>query len=155
MTIINIKLYRFHVRNRSKVRRCQVLSCVLAFVWICVYLLRLSLQSSEIVIGDGTIDSSEFTLKEQYLYEDFPAASIHGNNIDPRIPRIIHQTWKTEYVPSQFQNNIRSFIEMNGDYQYFFWTDESARKLIAERHDYLLDTFDNYVEPIRRADLLR
>lgn len=44
---------------------------------------------------------------------------------------------------------------MNPDWTYYFWTDESARKLIAEKHPYFLSTWDNYRTGINRADALR
>lgn len=36
-----------------------------------------------------------------------------------------------------------------------FWTDESARKLIVDKHPELLSSYDLYLENIRRADAMR
>lgn len=82
-------------------------------------------------------------------FETFPT---EGNL---RIPRIIHQTWKDTEIPRKLTGWVKSWQEKNPDYKYWLWTDASARKLIADRHPHLLDTFDNYHEGIRRADALR
>ena len=83
------------------------------------------------------------------IYESFPKTG------EFRIPKIIHQTWKNEEIPRKLVTWIKSWLEKNPDYEYWLWTDESARKLIAERHPTLLKTFDGYTEGIRRADALR
>lgn len=72
-----------------------------------------------------------------------------------RIPRIIHQTWKDTQIPRKFVRWIQSWLDKNPNWEYWLWTDESARKLIAERHPSILNMYDNYNEGIRRADALR
>jgi hypothetical protein len=81
--------------------------------------------------------------------ETFPSDGID------RIPHIIHQTWKTDQIPSKFAKWIRTWIENHPGWTYYLWTDDSARQLIKERHPYLLKVFDTYTEGIRRADALR
>lgn len=82
-------------------------------------------------------------------FETFPSTGA------VRIPKIIHQTWKDTEIPRKLTGWVKTWLEKNPDYEYWLWTDASARKLIAERHPSLLDTFDNYNEGIRRADALR
>jgi len=82
---------------------------------------------------------------------DFP--TVEGAK--PRIPHIIHQTYKTEMIPDIYWDNIKSIVKYNPTWTYYFWSDESARKLIAERHPYLLNTYDGYDEGIKRGDALR
>jgi len=82
---------------------------------------------------------------------DFP--TVEGGK--PRIPHIIHQTYKTEMIPDIYWDNIKSIVKYHPTWAYYFWSDESARKLIAERHPYLLNTYDGYDEGIKRGDALR
>ena len=35
------------------------------------------------------------------------------------------------------------------------WTDDKSRELIATEYPWFLDTFDNYSQPIQRADAIR
>ena len=88
---------------------------------------------------------------ENELFHDFPTSG----HVTPRIPHIIHQTWKDVNIPDAFHDNIRSFSDHNPDFEYYFWTDKSARALIQAKQPQLLELFDNIVEPVRRADLLR
>ncbi|KAL4232655.1 hypothetical protein ACF0H5_007343 [Mactra antiquata] len=83
--------------------------------------------------------------------EDFPTLS-EG---EPRIPHILHQTYKSEQIPINFASNLESFLKWNPAWTYYLWTDDSARQLIQERHPYLLEIWDNYRKPINRADALR
>ena len=81
--------------------------------------------------------------------EEFPK---NGND---RIPRIIHQTWKDENVPSKFTKWVKSWIAHHPNWTYYLWTDDSARALIKQKYPYLLSTFNGYSQGIRRADALR
>lgn len=122
-------------------------ACLFVIIHVINYI-----QEPEIILGrydDANTDG--ISLFEPILKRDFPAKS----EIPPRIPQIIHQTWKTEFIPSEFHHNIQSFVSKNPDFEYYFWTDKSARQLIKAKYPYLLETFDNYVEPVRKADLLR
>lgn len=107
----------------------------------------------------GDYGSLQFPIKDSDLekyrplylkeFESFPSSG------EFRIPRIIHQTWKNTEIPRKLTTWIKSWQLKNPGYEYWLWTDESARKLIAERHPNLLKTFDSYTEGIRRADALR
>lgn len=147
-------MYRINRRpRRYYVNKCTIILAV------CVSVIFLTtgwiLSDEEIVLGDGTLDISEYELYVAEIDDDFPVDDENTYKINPRIPRIIHQTWKNHHVPSSFQDNVRSFVDLNPEYEYMYWTDDSARKLIAERHEELLQTFDNYAEPVRKADMLR
>lgn len=72
-----------------------------------------------------------------------------------KIPKRIHQTWKSEEIPHSFHTWIRSWTAQHPDWEYWLWTDSSARLLVAERFPALLPVYDSYQEPIRRADALR
>lgn len=82
-------------------------------------------------------------------FETFPSLG------ELRIPRIIHQTWKDAEIPRKLTHWVQSWEKNNPGYEYWLWTDASARALIAERHPHLLQMFDDYPEGIRRADALR
>lgn len=80
-------------------------------------------------------------------------ASEHG--MVERIPRILHQTWKSETLPSRWKAVSEGCREMMPDYDYMLWTDASSREFIAEHYSWFLDTFDNYQFTIQRADAIR
>ena len=73
----------------------------------------------------------------------------------PKMPKIIHQTWKDLDIPTQFSRWIKSWLLLHPDWEYWIWTDADAEQLIADKHPRFLEIFQGYTQPIRRADALR
>lgn len=82
---------------------------------------------------------------------DFP---ISGRKI-PIIPHIIHQTYRSENIPHYYARYAKTFVDLNPSWEYYFWTDEAARKLIKDKYPHLLSLWDTYGDPINKADALR
>lgn len=74
---------------------------------------------------------------------------------DELIPRIIHQTYKTEQIPKHWIEGQRACQELHSDYEYIMWTDKMALDFIEENFFWFLNTFKNYKFPIQRADAIR
>ncbi|KAL3863732.1 hypothetical protein ACJMK2_005471 [Sinanodonta woodiana] len=72
-----------------------------------------------------------------------------------RIPRILHQTWKTRDIPIIFHSWIKSFFDNNKNWTYRFWSDESARELVRTKYPMFLPFYDHYSHGIFRADAIR
>ncbi|WBW74808.1 mannosyltransferase Imt2 [Schizosaccharomyces osmophilus] len=79
--------------------------------------------------------------------------SVFGH--EPVIPKIIHQTWKTDTVPEKWKAAQESCISMHPNYQYILWTDEMSRNFIAEHYSWFLKYFDAYPYNVQRADAIR
>jgi len=75
--------------------------------------------------------------------------------LDPAIPHVIHQTWKTHDIPPEFQPLQRSWIECNPGFTYRFWTDGDIEAFVEEEYPALLPVFHGYADPISRIDLAR
>ncbi|VVT46122.1 uncharacterized protein SAPINGB_P001057 [Magnusiomyces paraingens] len=71
------------------------------------------------------------------------------------IPKIIHQTYKTEEIPKKWINEQQSCVNLHSDYKYILWTDEMARNFIKDNYNWFLKTFDSYHHNIMRADVIR
>jgi mannosyltransferase OCH1-like enzyme len=71
------------------------------------------------------------------------------------IPKIIHQTWKTNDVPTQFRRYCDTWKRFLPDWEYKHWTDDSARDLVARRFPRLLRKYDSYPFNIQRVDVAR
>ncbi|XP_052776933.1 uncharacterized protein LOC128214482 [Mya arenaria] len=108
-------------------------------------------NSSVLLTADNIRKNVDPVFLEPEVTEDFPTTT--GD--EPRIPHIIHQTYKSESIPQVYIPLIQSFIQHNRNWTYFFWTDSSARKLISERFPNFLHTWDNYKKGVYRADALR
>ena len=73
----------------------------------------------------------------------------------PGIPRIIHQTWSGDEIPAQFTPWVRSWMEQNPSWQYWFWTDDDIRCFVEHHFPQYLALYDGYEYDINRADVMR
>lgn len=71
------------------------------------------------------------------------------------IPKIIHQTYATLDVPDKWNKTYNSVRLLHPDYEYMFWTDDTARQFIDIYFNWFLETYDSYPYNIMRADVIR
>lgn len=72
------------------------------------------------------------------------------------IPKILHQTYRNQSsIPFQWQRASNSCRALHSNYEYKFWSDSDARRLIEKEFPSLLPTFDSYPYDIQRADVIR
>ena len=71
------------------------------------------------------------------------------------IPKIIHQTWKTEQIPAKAQPFVNRVRELNPDWEYRLWTDEDNLQLVREHFPQLLEIYEGFSRGIMRADVIR
>ncbi|MFV0420385.1 MAG: glycosyltransferase family 32 protein [Dysgonomonas sp.] len=71
------------------------------------------------------------------------------------IPKIIHQTWKSEDLPSPFKALSNTWKEFLPDWEYILWTDEMNRNFVAQYYPHYLEKYDSYPRNIQRADAIR
>ncbi|EXJ80476.1 hypothetical protein A1O1_08621 [Capronia coronata CBS 617.96] len=100
------------------------------------------------------------------LIEDASADAIHRAEIpEPNstllesrpqlIPKIIHQTYINESIPSHWKPAQQSCIDLHPDYEYILWTDAKSHEFIAREYPWFLPTFVGYKHNIQRADAIR
>ncbi|CCF55556.1 hypothetical protein KAFR_0A01170 [Kazachstania africana CBS 2517] len=112
------------------------------------------------LIIDDTMDDAFLPSELNNVASNFsttsPGPSGTDNSInDTMIPKIIHQTYKTNDIPEHWKEGQRKCIELHSDYEYILWTDEMALNFIEREYPWFLDTFKNYQYPIQRADAIR
>jgi len=71
------------------------------------------------------------------------------------IPRIIHQTWKTDTLPADYARYRETVRANHPAWEHRLWTDADNRRLIAEHFPWFLATYDGYKHNIERADAVR
>jgi hypothetical protein len=71
------------------------------------------------------------------------------------IPRIIHQTWKTDQVPEKFRPFSNTWKKYNPDWSYRFWNDRDLLEFVAAHYPSYLDLFCSYPKGVQRADAAR
>lgn len=84
-------------------------------------------------------------------YDD--AAPCTMNN--SKIPRIIHQSYKTADLPERWKETPEMWRKMHPTWEYKFWSDHDNRELIRTKYPWFLETYDGYKYGISRADAAR
>ena len=68
------------------------------------------------------------------------------------IPKILHQTWKTDIVPTGFEGYVQSWRRHNPDWTMMFWNDRMLLEFVATHYPDFLPTFCGYERGVMRAD---
>ena len=71
------------------------------------------------------------------------------------IPKIIHQTWKTNQIPEKFRIWHDSLIQLHPGWEIKLWTDEDNLELVKQHFPHLLTAYNALQYNIMRVDLVR
>lgn len=74
-----------------------------------------------------------------------------------KIPKIIHQTWKTKEIPQKIypQEWHESWKKLHPDWEYRLWTDEENNDFIKTHFSWFYPTYKGYDKEIKRVDAVR
>jgi len=100
--------------------------------------------------------STRFYLTEAEIDKYFQQKSFNMT-YPRRIPRIIHQTWRTHDVPRKWNHTVQSVRVFNAnDFEYHIWTDEDINRYVRHvQPAYYEKIFLNYPLDIQRIDAFR
>ncbi|XP_060589906.1 uncharacterized protein LOC132745097 isoform X1 [Ruditapes philippinarum] len=134
-------------------RFCKRNYRLIQFLSFIVFILILSgnLFESYIVEIPTWVRTDKYPPFEPELHEDFQTVA----TITPRIPHILHQYNTNLNIPISYVTNIKSFLFYNPSWKYSFWTEETSRQLIADRHPSLIPTWDAYANFEIRSSIIR
>lgn len=71
------------------------------------------------------------------------------------IPKIIHQTWKTESIPDLYVSNVNTCKRLNPSYIYKLWTDVQIDYFVKTEFPNIYPTWIQYKHTIQRVDAFR
>jgi mannosyltransferase OCH1-like enzyme len=71
------------------------------------------------------------------------------------IPRIIHQTWKTNIIPENWKDAVASCKKVNSDFEYMLWTDETMDDFVKKNYPDFYSVYRSYAHDIQRCDAFR
>ena len=71
------------------------------------------------------------------------------------IPKIIHQTWKTDIPPSKWIPFIEKVKKLNPEWEYILWTDADNDEFVKTNFPDFYNVFNNFSRGIMRADVIR
>lgn len=72
-----------------------------------------------------------------------------------RIPKIIHQTYKTSTVPVRVRPLIKSWHNKNPNWTYRFYTDEDCLSFVQKEFPEYLEAYKSLPKPVERSDFFR
>ncbi len=75
--------------------------------------------------------------------------------MNPKIPKIIHQTWKNNNIPKEWKKYQQTWKHHHPDWKYMFWTDNDNLNFIKKYYPWFLNIFNSYPYNIQRADAIR
>jgi hypothetical protein len=68
------------------------------------------------------------------------------------IPRLIHQTWKTDDLPAEFRAYSATWRDRNPGWTWRFWSDRDLLEFVAACYPAYLELFRGYRQGVQRAD---
>ena len=71
------------------------------------------------------------------------------------IPKIIHQTWKTETIPERYKDAVDSCKTLHKGYRYILWTHQTMRKFVQKFYPDFYNIYRAYPHDIQRCDAFR
>lgn len=72
-----------------------------------------------------------------------------------RIPKIIHQTWKTKRLPTLFQKSQRSWKSKNPNWEYRFYSDKDCLDFVKKHFPQYLSLYQSLCSGVQRSDVFR
>lgn len=72
-----------------------------------------------------------------------------------QLPRIIHQTYKSEILPEHWQPSKDSWLKLHPNWLYVLWTDEMLFELVEKYYPAFYEKFLSYPYFIQKVDAAR
>tara|TARA_B110000091_G_C13736333_1_gene441299 strand:+ start:131 stop:997 length:867 start_codon:yes stop_codon:yes gene_type:complete len=71
------------------------------------------------------------------------------------MPRIIHQTWKTQDLPEWATHTVDSWKTLNPTFAHWLWDDQAMADFIRMEYPRLWSLYSVHLRPVQKADLFR
>uniref|UniRef100_A0A1I8JD60 Glycosyltransferase family 32 protein n=1 Tax=Macrostomum lignano TaxID=282301 RepID=A0A1I8JD60_9PLAT len=71
------------------------------------------------------------------------------------IPKIIHQTFTTRRVFTEYRKHIEHCLKLNPDWEYYLWTDKDIVAFINDHYPFFMRKFLIFKMHVQRADSIR
>ena len=71
------------------------------------------------------------------------------------IPHIIHQTWDSYSIPATFASRIKSWLQYQPDWDYWFWTSKAVHCFLEKHYPEHVLLYESYPDFTSKADAMR
>lgn len=72
-----------------------------------------------------------------------------------KIPKILHQTWKTKDIPRRWMSAQHECKKLNPEYEYHLWDDSALESFIRREYSWFMPIYISYPYHIQRIDAAR
>jgi len=119
-----------------------------------------SISSSKPTISSTNAETIIVQIPQSLYQQSYTSTIISSSSTtssSSTLPKIIHQQWKNNQIPSKFQKWHSEWQKLypSPEYQHILWTDDTARQFIQTHYPWFLSIYDNYEHNINRADAVR
>ncbi|CAF1003244.1 unnamed protein product [Rotaria sp. Silwood1] len=99
----------------------------------------------------------EYHTPPRMIYENDVIRYANATSVRRRIPRVIHQIYRTHDVPSIWNATVQSVMEKNiGEFKYRRWSDAEMNAFVKKHEpQFYQKTYITYPYDIQRADAFR
>ena len=148
-----LRLYR-HV-----VFAVMIMAIIIIFLFASTNKFRIIVPSTHMTTNHGddiptSLIDAKYKTKSASCSEKAGSSS-HGGTATNLVPRIIHQTYKTEVLPENFQTWREECKVLNPCWEFKLWTDENNLDLVSTYYPELLSMYQGYDVHIKRVDAAR
>ncbi|KAK9372160.1 nucleotide-diphospho-sugar transferase [Lipomyces chichibuensis] len=128
----------------------RVITLVVMVIFIGVLIILRDLSSSTLYNGSEPPNHRKAAQLSAKVLLESPVAKNYQF-----VPKLIHQSWSTQELPSKFETWSRSCREQNPDWQWVLWTDDDNLDLVKKHFPWFLEYYQKLPGEIYRADLVR
>jgi len=133
---------------RCRLTWLKTVACSLIIVYIVLFIYRQPRRPCPPVADRPPLAS--------FVHRPHPRPSAVTADGRVKIPKIVHQTWKSRSdLPETFRTWMSSWLQHNKDWEYWLWTDADIRLLISTVFPKYLSMFDSYPAQGYRVDVFR
>lgn len=72
-----------------------------------------------------------------------------------RVPRVLHQTWKTNDIPQELTSYLATWKQYNPDWEFRFWNDTQGLALIEQHYPWFYKHIGKFKSGVEKADIMR
>jgi mannosyltransferase OCH1-like enzyme len=112
------------------------------------YLLLVVIVSIIIIIILGSLLFYRHYLRNSYSIKN-------ENNSIQKIPKIIIQTWKDDFIPERYHDLLKKINEFNPEYNYLFFSDNDIDDFLSSKYPKYYETYLKLPVKIQKFDFFR
>jgi hypothetical protein len=72
-----------------------------------------------------------------------------------KVPRVLHQVWKTHAVPADLQGYVDSWRRENPEWTFRIWNDTESLSLIKDHYPWFYKHIHHFKSGVEKADIFR